>query len=279
VKSLAARLQSRWTTAAAFAATAHAAEDRPALFLAGIARGVPFVGGGFYARLGRLLGAEVSPRVRAAGGSRIGLDLRDAGDLMVFEEIFVDLVYPLNLVPFVPDTIVDCGACAGFFTLLAHARFPDARMHAFEPEPKNLERLRRNFALNGLAAEVHAAAVGLADGTASFSGAGFGGHLGAAVQGAIEVRVAGLPQFLRSCGTQKLLLKMDIEGAEAQLLPAIVPLLPRTTALFLETHHPEEECRRYLQPLLDAGAIHSEIRRRHDAAAQTDYVERLLLRT
>jgi hypothetical protein len=45
--SMLARLGRRWRTAAAFARTAHAWTDRPAHFLAGIAREAPFAASGF----------------------------------------------------------------------------------------------------------------------------------------------------------------------------------------------------------------------------------------
>jgi len=273
------RLRRRWRTIARFASIASGWTDLPALVLAGIAREGPFSGDGLYDRLGRILGEEVSPRLAPCGGCRVSLNLRSGADLMIAEEIFIENVYPLELLPFVPDVILDCGAHAGLFTIQSHSKYPSARLHAFEPEPENIRRLRSNLALNHIVCEVHPAAVGLSDGVGGFSGKGFGGHLARVADSqTIEVGVIGFPRYLRTMPDGKLLLKIDIEGAECELLPAIAGLLPRVTALFLETHHGEEECRRYLQPLLDAGFSHREIRRRHDSAARTDYVEQLLLR-
>jgi FkbM family methyltransferase len=280
MRPLLPRLRRRWQTARRFAAAAHGTGDWWKLGLAGVARERPFDDDSAYSKLGRMLGRNVTARLRRAGGARLGLALTDIADLMIFEEVFLDGIYPLESLPMLPDTIIDCGACAGFFTVLAHARFPAARMHVFEPEPGNLSRLHRNLALNGLAVEVHPAAVGLREGTASFIGHGFGGHLARAGSlGTIEVPVVDFPRFLQVCSPERLLLKIDIEGAEAELLPALTPVLPSTTAIFLETHHPEDRCQQYLQPLLDAGFAQRVIRRRQDATAQTDYVERLLLRT
>lgn len=273
------RLRHRWTTALRFAGSAQGWRDYASLFLAGIAREQPFHGTSGYARLGRILATNVAPRIAAANGSRLALDLRNATDLMVFEEIFLDRIYPLDRVPFTPDTVVDCGACAGFFTVLAHARYPKARYHMFEPNPRNIERLRHNLALNDLHAEVHANAVGSADGEAFFAGDGFGGHLVAGVTpDNVKVRVESLPGVLHQLGPVHLLLKIDIEGAEADLLPVIGPSLPRSTAIFLETHHADAVRRAYLQPLLDAGFRHQVIRQRHDATIHVDYVEQMLLR-
>lgn len=279
MSNLLQRLYARWQMARRFAGAAQHAGDYAPLFLAGLARLRPFAGTSPYARLGRLMGPRVAPRIRAAGGHRLEFDLRDATDLTIFEEIFLDGIYPLERVPFTPDAVVDCGGCAGLFTVLAHSRYPDARFHVFEPNPSNLTRLNRNLSLNVIAATVHAAAVADRAGRARFSGEGFGGHLDAAGGAStFEVEVVALAGFLRDLPTRRLLLKIDIEGAEADLLPRLGEVLPPATVLFLETHHPDEVWRAYLQPLLAAGFRQEEIRRRHDPVSGTDYVEHILLR-
>lgn len=280
MSDLAQRLLTRWRVARTFAGTAHRVRDIAPLFRAGLARQRPFAGASAYARLGRLLGDRIAPRIRSAGGHRLEFDLQDVTDLMIFEEIFIDGIYPLERLPFAPDAVVDCGACAGFFTVLAHSRWPAAGYHVFEPNPANLTRLRGNLALNAIPATVHAAAVAERAGKARFSGEGFGGHLDESGGPAtFEVEVASLPEFLRTLQSRQLLLKIDIEGAEEALLPVLPPVLPRATALFLETHHAEPVWRAYLAPLLASGFRQEQIRHRHDPATHTDYLEHLLLRT
>lgn len=281
MSNLAQRLLARWKVARGFSSAAQGARDIAPLFLAGLARQRPFAGSSAYARLGRLLGTRVAPRIRGAGGHRLEFDLQDATDLMIFEEIFLENIYPLERMPFTPDTVVDCGACAGMFTVLAHSRYPGARFHVFEPNPSNLKRLNRNLSLNSIRASIHAAAVAEQAGKARFSGEGFGGHLDPTCDHTttFEVEVVALPDFLRGLQSLQLLLKIDIEGAEKALLPLLGPVLPPATVLFLETHHPEPIWRAYLQPLLSAGFRHQEIRRRYDSVNQTEYVEHILLRT
>lgn len=272
-------LQRRWQSARTFAAAGSGWSDKIALGWAGIARLRPFAGDSLYATLGRAISHEISPRLRDACTKRVHLDLTDLIDLMVFEEVFLENIYPLAEVPFSPEAIVDCGACAGLFTMLAQARFPAARLHLFEPEPNNLIRLRRNLATNHLPAEVHAAAVGVSAGRARFSGQGFGGHLATAdTEAAIEVELIDFPRFIRGLGAASLVLKIDIEGAEAELLPAIAPFLPPRTALFLETHQAEPVWEAYLRPLLQAGFTRRVIRRRTAEDNTIEYVEHLLLR-
>ncbi len=279
MSTLVHRLVHRWQIAAAFSTAGSGWLDRLSLWWAGIARMRPFAGGSLYARTGRLISQNIQPRLRKARGARVHLDLSTLTDLMILEEIYLEDVYPLNAVPFSPELIVDCGACAGLFSLLAFARYPAARLHLFEPEPANLARLRRNLATNRIAATVHASAVGVRPGRAHFCGEGFGGHLAPDSTGeSFEVEVTDFPRFLRENPAASLLLKMDVEGAEAELLPALVHVLPHRTALFLETHQAESVWQEYLQPLLRSGFLRREIRRRPGENCETEYLEHLLLR-
>jgi len=51
-----------------------------------------------------------------------------------------------------------------------------------------------------------------------------------------DVTLVDLPAFVRRLAPRSLLLKLDIEGAEERLIPALVPALPRCCAVFFETH-------------------------------------------
>jgi len=246
------------------------------LGLAGLARHRPFDDNSAYARLGRALASEITPRVAAIDGQRIGLNLCSLVEPMIFEEIFVEHTYPVERVPFEPDLVLDCGAFSGMFSLLAHARFPSARIIAFEPEPHNFHRLERNLALNHAAVEVMNVALGTSEGSVRFTGGGFGGHLIEEDQeGSITVRLLSLASLLRQHQPRRLILKMDIEGSEREILPDIAALLPPQTVIFLETHHSEAECRLYLRPLLDAGFNHEIVRQR---PGEDVFIERMLVR-
>ena len=273
------RLRRRMHTVLAFARTGQHWNDKFVLALAGLARHRPFGDNSPYARLGRMLTPGMAPRVTAAGGQRISINLSRLEEPMIFEEIFVDHTYPIEKVPFNPDLVVDCGAFCGMFSLLALSRFPTARFVAFEPEPHNFSRLSRNLALNDAHVEAIAAAVGTSDGTVQFSGAGFGGHMTAGGESnAITVRLLSLARQLREWQPARLVLKLDVEGAEREILPDILPLLPPQTVIFLETHHEEAECQRYLQPFLAAGFTHQLVRNRLAENEPTLFLERMLVR-
>ena len=279
------RLLARWRIARAFAATGLAPLDRLALARAGFARGRPFDGSSLYARVGRFPRPVIAPRLRATRGGRVALDLRDLPDLMIFEEIFVDGVYPMDVATFAPEAIFDCGACRGHFALLAGSLHPTARLELFEPEPRNQERIRANLALNRIEAVLHPAAVGVSPGFARFAGSGFGGRILApgetaddAEAPATQVAVVDLPARLRAARPSSLWLKIDVEGAEETLLPALVPVLPERTVIWLETHHAEARADAYLAPLLQSGFERRVIRRRAGPSADIEYVEQVLLR-
>lgn len=127
--------------------------------------------------------------------------------------------------------VVDVGANAGIFTLMA-ARLagPGGSVHAFEPSPRDRERLQANVALNALPnVSVHAMALGRAAGKAvlAVSAAAHPGHntLGGfaykedARAYSVEVEVMSLDDFARSAGLTRLdLLKIDVEGSETAVL-------------------------------------------------------------
>jgi FkbM family methyltransferase len=239
-------------------AFARAAEGRAAaaLFVAGLAHATPAAWGG---RLLRLLGIRrLSLRPRRLGGDRLVIDPTDRGHTCVVEELFVPPVaYDLALVTFEPGAILDCGAHIGVFSLLAHRRFPSATLVAFEPNPANDPYLRENLRSNGVPAEIIAAAVSTMDGRAAFRiepGRSESGRLvGPSAGDAGEVILIDLPAFVRRLAPKSLCLKMDIEGEEERVLPALLPVLPGTCAIYFETHRGVEGWHAIRTALVEGG--------------------------
>lgn len=105
-----------------------------------------------------------------------GLVVRSNGRTPVdamFTEIFrTDAYTPTGIPPVGPDGIVvDIGASAGLYTLLAARRWPHAPIHAVEPAPDTFALLVTNVASNSLADRVvcHNLAVAGHTGTAPFA--------------------------------------------------------------------------------------------------------------
>lgn len=158
----------------------------------------------------------------------------------IFDEVFLCNNYDLRLVTFEPDVIIDCGAHIGLFTLLAKYRFQSTRCVAFEPLQGNVEVLRRQLAENALDVEVISAAVSERTGIGTFtSNCSCDGRLVVGTDTAsvtVEIPLVDLAQFILKSAATRLLLKLDVEGAEESLLPHILSSLPRQCAVFFETH-------------------------------------------
>jgi len=143
------------------------------------------------------------------------------------------------------DVVVDVGANIGAFAVFAAQR-TSGRLLAVEPHPGNAAALRRNLRANGAArAEVAECAVADAPGVLPLylgrSGTthqlfAFGKDAGAGES--IDVRVATLPELLAEHGFERVdFLKLDCEGAEGLILPALSDALLRSIrCIALEFH-------------------------------------------
>jgi FkbM family methyltransferase len=153
------------------------------------------------------------------------------------------------------DVVFDVGANAGFFTLLA-ARLvgPFGRVVAFEPLPQAVEFLERHVALNRAEnVRIVQAAVSNREGSALFRDEAF--TMGRVTDdGELRVRLVALDSL---CNAGELprpdVLKIDVEGAELQVLEGAQQLLrERRPTILLSTHGraSHEACCRFLE---DAG--------------------------
>lgn len=159
----------------------------------------------------------------------------------VVQHAFVSLLRPGMVV-------YDVGANVGFFTVIA-ARLccPEGHVVAFEPLPENFERIRHNVALNNFQnVMVCCEALSDTDGKALFQVSAeptWGNLVGVGKDidqktGTIEVNVSRLDLLVQ---TDELpvpdLIKIDVEGAEAQVLRGAEDTLRRTRPLLLVELH------------------------------------------
>jgi FkbM family methyltransferase len=216
----------------AWTGSLHTRADAPAALLLAVCRTRPGL-----ARLVQRVAGRVWLRPGALHGLRVGIDPTQLATFTIYDEIFIDGLYDFDRLGFEPDVVVDCGAFEGYFSLLARARFAAAAIVAFEPDARNFAGLLANTTGRaGLAIAARAAAVSTADGDGAFVGGGCGGHLADASPGTVRVPIRSLLAELEDLKPERLLLKLDIEGEEARLLPALLPVLPPTCALFFEWH-------------------------------------------
>ena len=180
---------------------------------------------------------QIWVRPSRLGGLSVRVDPSEQSHFAIFEEVFMKGAYDLGAIGFTPDTVLDCGAFEGYFSLLAASRFPGVPIVAFEPNYRNLAGLRANMARNHLSIDARPAAVSTRDGTADFTGSGCGGHLSAPSASSVPVPVMNLCRIITELDADRLLLKLDVEGEESTLLPALLPVLPKQCAIFFEWHH------------------------------------------
>ncbi len=184
-------------------------------------------------------------------GVRLELDLRTEKDLWLGSyEPELQAALPFFLKAGM--TAYDLGANLGYVTLmLASGVGPSGQVHAFEPLPDNLERLRRHLELNAAADQVRVvpAAVGAARGRVRFfvhPSAAMGKVEGSAGRPladpqTILVDLIRLDDYVFEHGNPAPdLIEMDIEGGEGQALQGMRRVLNEVQpVVLLEVHGPE----------------------------------------
>lgn len=203
----------------------------------------------------RATGGEL--RVRIDG---IELEPTNAEELLILREIFADGVY--NCLPSRPTVVWDIGGNVGVASLF-FSRLPQVlQVHAFEPLAENRRRAEHHYALNpALASRItqHPHAVGRAasslqaDYAPNQRGSFSITHAPEAITRLAGARlqetrhetislvpaVETLGELRRSHPQADVLVKMDCEGAENEILPALADggVLTSIRTLLIETHH------------------------------------------
>jgi FkbM family methyltransferase len=170
--------------------------------------------------------------IRLEGGVALSYR-RTRSDFRTVAETWMTRVYDLPFAIDPPRLIVDLGANIGSTSTWLALRYGCQRLIAVEPIPENATLARLNLAANGIAAEVHEAAVGATEGTAYFddSGDSMEGHL---ADHGREVRVTTVPSLIGS--EQVDLMKIDIEGAEGEVIGQDPTWLSQVRLVVAELH-------------------------------------------
>lgn len=176
------------------------------------------------------------------GGATVVLE-HGTPDVLVLDELFYQNVY--RTPPAVEERMralgpapvaVDLGANVGMWAAWLHRRAPQATITLFEPDPRNIEMLRRTIAANGrqdawTVVDGPATATG---GPVLFAGGGYAeSHLAAPDEpGGIEVQGRdALPAIMEAD-----IVKIDIEGGEGPILSDPRLRESRARVLVLEYH-------------------------------------------
>ncbi len=161
-------------------------------------------------------------------------------DLVMFEQVFVRRDYEFDP-GFVPSTIVDAGANAGYASLYFHRKYPDARIIAIEPDSDNCGTLRLN---TGHIPKIQVVNAGLWCSRQALAVADTGtpkcmiSLKPAAHPGPENIDGYGVGDILRMMDTEVIdLLKIDIEGGELELFSEnFLPWITKVRVIIIELH-------------------------------------------
>jgi FkbM family methyltransferase len=163
-----------------------------------------------------------------------------AGDLFVLYEVLAFNSYHIapSLLP--ADNvrvIVDCGANIGITSLFLAARYPRATILSVEPHPENFALLKTNAAHVRRILPIRACVTGTPQSVVALTTdqAAWGNRIATNERG-VSVPAITIEQLCEQHGVEKIdLLKLDIEGAEEQVLEHGT-FLARTEHIIVELH-------------------------------------------
>ena len=156
--------------------------------------------------------------------------------IKTYKEIFSQEVYKFNTNSPQP-VIIDCGANIGLSTLYFAVTYPASKIYAFEPDPTIFNLLQKNINDNQLSqVTLYNDAVWTENTVLSFSNKGSeASQIDATGLSATKVNAIHLAKYLSQF--EKIdFLKMDIEGAEFEVVKDCVAALEKVQNFFLEYH-------------------------------------------
>ena len=211
---------------------------------------------------------------KLAANRRVSISAHDNGlDVLTFAEFFSKQhqIIPPELPPLDPVVVYDLGANIGAASLFLAAHHPGARFYGFEPLPENHEICARNYQ-NLPQSRVFAWAVGSRSGSAPFryiENDMRAGRLSGAIPGAtetstkrVDVEIVSIADLVTVKGLEPPdFIKIDVEGAELEVLTGLGEHADRVKWMLVETHGPEllASCLRWM---LDNGF---NVRHLHEA--------------
>jgi FkbM family methyltransferase len=156
--------------------------------------------------------------------------------LKTYREIFGAEIYRFST-PTASPVILDCGANIGLASLYFKSRYPTATVIAFEPDASNREIFQKNIIANQLQdITIREEAVWIKDGFIQFdSAATEASKISENTTNTVPVPCIDFNHFISQFPHIDFL-KMDIEGAEFEVLTHCANSLQRVTHLFLEYH-------------------------------------------
>lgn len=203
-------------------------------------------------------------------GRNFKVELRDQADKSIVAEIFQLREYrgAEEIIKTAKFPIIDAGAQAGFFVLYCRALNPEVKIYAVEPEANNAKALARHLKTNRIKdVKVMQQALGgqteqrefyISKDTHNHSLIGLNEE---DLAGKKVISSISLTDFLRKNKLNKIsLLKMDIEGAEYEVLSNLPPEgWQKISVILLEYHDLKEHNHRELENLIRQNGFRLEV--------------------
>lgn len=146
---------------------------------------------------------------------------------------------------FEPKVIIDGGANIGMFAVQAATRFPKAKVVCYEPDSSNFQTLTKNISLNDLAIETQPLGLWSKDCTLYY-------HAKTSETGYVDETPPGIPiECTLPAIEEDTWLKLDVEGAEYEILPALFEKGQYPRWISMEIHYFNERGQEILR-LLDS---------------------------
>jgi FkbM family methyltransferase len=187
--------------------------------------------------------SAASPKIRCqkfSGGAHFELDLTDRAQAQAYLIRRYEPGVVALLARIVPRRGIFCdvGANIGLITFCVGVRRPDVSIYAFEPDPSNAQRWRRNHELNpGVTAKLEEMAVGAAQNDVALIRGQESGWSFIAQQGQpgdVAVPLVNLDAYASAHDIARIdVLKVDVEGYEAHVFEGATSLLERQAIGFI----------------------------------------------
>jgi FkbM family methyltransferase len=155
-------------------------------------------------------------------------------------------IMPTNLPALHPKVIYDLGANVGVSSLFFASLYPKATIYGFEPLPENFEVCSLNYRGIPNPSQVFPWAIGSKSGTATFDckNDSRGGRLESTHQdpnlqtiAQIQVKIVSIADLIGKEGLPPPdFLKIDVEGAECDVLAGLAGYEDSVGSIYLETH-------------------------------------------
>ncbi len=223
----------------------------------------------FYTLL-RLIALTAFKKKNKSGTIRIGgfkIEYNDIRALMgMYHEIIYQEHYRFATKSEKP-VIIDCGANIGLSVLYFHRTHPKAQIIAIEADPAVAAVLRRNLEANGCSATViEKAAWSNSDSEITFGQAGADSGSIFSTENVIRVPTVRFKDIIEEYPSIDLI-KIDIEGAEMEVIEDCYSSLGRSKYVFIEFHSfPQREQRleRILELLASQGFRYKVLQARRE---------------